>query len=86
MLFLPIFCWAQNANVFIKILDVKGQQINGDAMVKGYERNITVISFASAGKNNSQLTFNMNVTGVSADLKRAMSAGSLLVNGVLTVT
>lgn len=86
LLLLPLVSTAQKSNTYIKLTDAGGQQIKGDAMEKGHERSIMVLSFASAGKNNAQLTFNMNVTGASADLKRAMGSGSLLLNGVLTVT
>lgn len=85
LLLFPLIAAAQQTDTYIKLTDASGQQIKGDAVVKGFERNITVLSFASAGKNNAQLTFNMNLTGASADLKRAMSSGALLPNGILTV-
>ncbi|HSN61726.1 MAG TPA: hypothetical protein VLR49_12375, partial [Ferruginibacter sp.] len=58
LLLLPLITAAQQTNTYIKLTDAGGQQIKGDAMVKGYERSITALSFASGGKNNSQLTFN----------------------------
>jgi type VI protein secretion system component Hcp len=86
LLFLPIAALAQKQDVFIKLTDAGGQQIKGDAVTKGFERSMIVLSFNTAGKNNAQLSFNMNVTGASADLKRAMGSGALLPNGTLTVT
>lgn len=85
LLFLPVTALAQKQETYLKLTDASGQQIKGDATAKGFERSIYVLSFAAAGKNNSQLSFTMNITGASADLKRAMNNGSLLTSGVLTV-
>lgn len=84
-LFFPIAATAQKQETLIKLTDAAGQQIKGDAVIRGFEKCIYVLSFAAAGKNNSQLSFSMNISGASADLKRAMSTGSLLPNGLLTV-
>ena len=86
LLFFPIAALAQKQETYIKLTDASGQQIKGDATTKGFERSIYALSFAAAGKNNSQLSFSMNITGAGADLKRAMGSGSLLQNGTLTVT
>jgi type VI protein secretion system component Hcp len=86
LLLFPLTALAQKQDVYLKLTDASGQQIKGDAVTKGYERTVGVLSFSTAGKNNAQLSFNMNVTGTSADLKRAMSSGTLLPNGILTVT
>jgi type VI protein secretion system component Hcp len=86
LLLLPVVSVAQKTDVFIKLTDANGQQIKGDALLKGFERNITALSFTTGGKNNSQLTFSMNVTGATADLKRAMGNGMVLPAGMLTVT
>lgn len=85
LLFLPFTAISQKQETFIKLNDAAGQLIKGDAVTKGFERSISVLSFAAAGKNNAQLTFSMNITGASADLKRAMNSGSLLPSGILTV-
>jgi len=85
LLILPIVSVAQKTETYLKLIDAGGQQIKGDAMVKGFERCIAVLSFASAGKNNSQLSISMNITGASADLKKAMTNGILLTDGILTV-
>jgi|GEM_PF-1018570 len=85
LLILPIVSAAQKTETYLKLIDAGGQQIKGDAMIKGFERNISVLSFASAGKSNNQLSFSMNITGAAADLKKAMTNGSLLMNGTLTV-
>ena len=86
LLLLPFFSLAQKMDVFIKLADAKGQQIKGEAVLKGFERWITATSINSGGKNNSQLNFTMNISGASADLKRALSSGELLLNGQVTVT
>jgi len=86
LLLLPFIAAAQKTDVFLKLTDATGQPIKGDVVVKGYERSIGILSFSNGGKNNSQLTFNMSVSGSSADLKRAMGSGSLLPAGTLTVT
>src|SRR5690349_20651511 len=86
LLLLPFMAAAQRTDVYLKLTDAAGQLIKGDATMKGYEKNIGILSFTSSGKNNTQLTFSMTITGASADLKRAMSNSSLLQNGVLTIT
>lgn len=86
ILLLPFAAFAQQSNTYLKLTDASGQPIKGDVTTKGHEKSIAVLSFNSSGKNNSQLTFSMNITGASADLKRAMTNGSLLPNGILTVT
>ncbi len=86
LLLFPITAIAQKQETFIKLTDAAGQQIKGDVVTKGFERSMGVLSFASSGKNNAQLSFSMSVTGASADLKRAMGSGSLLQNGIVTVT
>lgn len=86
LLLSPLFSFAQKQDVFLKLTDANGLQIKGDAVTKGYEKSIAVLSFAQAGKNNSQLSFSMNISGAGADLKKAMNNGSLLQNGTLTVT
>ncbi len=86
ILLLLVFPMVSIGQTYIKLADPSGQPIKGDATTKGFEKNIIVLSFAPSGKNNAQLSFTMNVTGASADLKRAMGSGSLLPNGTLTVT
>ncbi len=86
LLLSPIFSFAQKTDVFIKLTDVKGQQIKGEAVLKGFERWIGATSINSGGKNNSQLDFTMNISGASADLKRTLASGELLLNGQVTVT
>jgi type VI protein secretion system component Hcp len=85
LLLLPFTSVAQKTDVYIKLTDATGQQIKGDVITKGFERNIGALSFASSGKNNTQLSFTMSIGGAAADLKRAVASGSLLLNGVLTV-
>lgn len=83
--FIPFFAIAQKQEVFLRLTDASGRQINGDALARGYERNINVITNAGGGKNNTQLSFTMNIIGASADLKRVMASGELLTNGQLSV-
>lgn len=85
LMFLPITLLAQKQEVYLKLTDAAGMQIKGDAVTRGFERSIYILSFGSGGKNNSQISFNMNVIGASADLKRAISNAVLLPNGILTV-
>ncbi len=78
LLLSPFLSVAQTTNVFIKIFDTKGQQINGEAVTKGFEKWIQATSTSSTGKNNTQFSFTMLVCGASADLKKAMAANELL--------
>lgn len=82
LLFLvPVLATAQKSNAVIRLTDAGGKQINGDAVIKGMERSINVLSANSGGKNNTQFSFTMNVIGASADLKRAMANGEFLTTG-----
>jgi type VI protein secretion system component Hcp len=85
LLFLPIIALAQKQDVYIKLTDANGMQIKGDAVLKGFERSMQALTINSGGKNNTQFSFTMNVTGASADLKRAMNSGEFLASGLVTV-
>jgi type VI protein secretion system component Hcp len=85
LLFLPIIALAQKQDVYIKLTDANGMQIKGDAVLKGFERSMQALTINSGGKNNTQFSFTMNVTGASADLKRAMNSGEFLTSGLVTV-
>ena len=85
LLVLPVFSFSQSQQVFIKLTDNSGQLIKGEAVLKGYERAIEAITMNSTGKNNTQLDFTMQVSGASADLKRAMNGGQRLSSGEVTV-
>ena len=74
-LLLPLFGVSQKNDVFIRLTDSRGQQIKGDAVLKGFENWVGATSINSSGKSNTQLNFTMNVIGASADLKRAMTNG-----------
>ena len=50
LLLLPLVSAAQKTNTYIKLTDASGQQIKSDAMERGFERNIGVLSFAAAEK------------------------------------
>lgn len=85
LLFTPILSIAQKADVFIKLTDAKGQQIKGESVAKGFEGWILAATTSSTGKNNTQFSFTMNISGASADLKRAMASGELLMTGQVNV-
>jgi type VI protein secretion system component Hcp len=85
LLLLPLFCASQKTDVFIKLTDARGQQIKGDAVLKGFERWIGATTITSGGKNNTQCSFTMAVSGASADLKKAIANGEVLINGQVTV-
>ena len=86
LLLFPIATFSQKQAVYIKLTDARAQQIKGDALLKGFERWLQAATISSSGKNNSQVNFTMNISGASADLKRALSNGELLPNGQVTVT
>ena len=85
LLFIPIIAAAQKQDVYIKLTDAKGVQIKGDATLKGFERSMQALTINSSGKNNTQFSFTMNVSGASADLKKAMNNGEFLLSGLVTV-
>src|SRR4029077_5940194 len=78
LLLSPFHSFSQNSDVFIKLTDARNQQIKGESVTKGYERWIQATSINSGGKNNSQLSFTMQVSGASADLKKSLASGDLL--------
>lgn len=85
LLLTPLFSLAQKQDVYVKLTDAKGSPINGDVVARGFERQMYALSLATAGKNNSQLNFTMDITGASADLKKAMANGEWLMAGQVTV-
>ena len=85
LLLTPFLSFAQSQNIYVKLTDAGGKQINGDVVMKGYEKNMQALSFSQGGKNNTQLSFTMNISGASADLKKAMASGAFLLNGQITI-
>jgi type VI protein secretion system component Hcp len=85
LLLTPFISLSQKTDVYVKLTDAKGQQIKGDAVVKGFERWIGATTISSGGKNNTVLSFTMPVSGASADLKRALATEELLLTGQATV-
>jgi type VI protein secretion system component Hcp len=85
LLLIPGFCIAQQNDVFIKLTNTSGQQIKGEAVLKGFENWLGATTISGAGKNNTQLAFTMTVNGASADLKKAMANGELLLTGQVSV-
>src|SRR5262245_49807307 len=85
LLLAPLFSFAQKTDVFIKLTDSRSQLIKGTAILKGYENWIGATTLNSGGKNNTQLSFTMAVSGASGDLKRALANGEVLLGGQVTV-
>ena len=85
LLFSPFFGIAQKTDVFIRLTDAKGQQIKGDAVMKGFENWLGATTFNTASKTNTLLSFTMTVNGASADLKKAAANGEILVSGQVSV-
>jgi len=85
LLLSPFFSFSQNSDVFIKLTDARSQQIKGESVTKGYERWIQATSVNAGGKNNTQLSFTLQISGASADLKKAMASGELLSKGEMYV-
>jgi len=85
LLLSPFWGLAQKSDVFIKLTDAKGLQIKGDVVLKGFENSLGATSLTTAGKNNTQLNFTMTVNGASAELKKALANGELLLNGQVSV-
>jgi type VI protein secretion system component Hcp len=84
LLLSPFLAVAQKNEVFIRLIDAKGQQIKGESVLKGFENWLGATSLNTSGKSNTQLSFTMVVNGASADLKRALANGGLL-NGQVAV-
>ena len=76
---------AQTSKVYIKLTDQAGMQIKGECTTKGFERWIEALTINSGGKNNTELSFTMNITGSSAALKKAMGSSETLLNGLVSV-
>ena len=85
LLLAPLISWSQKQDVYIKLTDVKGSPINGDVTVRGFEKNLYALTIATSGRNNSQVSFTMEITGASAELKKAMSNGEFLMTGLVSV-
>lgn len=85
LLIIPAMSFAQRQDVYIKLTDSQGLQIKGDAVTRGFERWMQALTVNSGGKNNTQLSFTMTISGASAELKRAMANGESLMNGQVNV-
>ncbi len=82
---LPLIGFSQTQDTYIRLTDVNGKQINGNATMKGFEKWIQASSLTPGGKNNVQLSFTTGITGASAELKKAMLQGEFLLNGQVSV-
>jgi len=76
---------AQKPDVYLKLTDAGGQLIKGDVVTKGFEKWMAATTITSGGKNNTQLNFTMAISGASADLKKALANGELLLTGQVSV-
>lgn len=85
LLLIPVLASAQKQEVYIKLTDAGGKQISGDATMKGFEKWLQTLTINSGGKNNTQLNFSMNITGASADLKKALAGKESLLTGQVSV-
>lgn len=84
LFFIPFAAAAQKQQIFINLIAANGQPIKGDGVTRGFERTIEGLSSSSGGKNNSQFSFTMNISGAAADLKKAMNANEFLTSGLIT--
>ncbi len=82
---LPFLVFAQSRDAFVKLTDANGLVIKGDALERFYEGTITAFTINSSGKNNTQVNFTMNISGASATLKKSMTSGLFLQNGLVSV-
>lgn len=85
LLLLPLFCFSQKAGTYIRLTNSKGQVIKGESVARGFEGCILASAINSGGKNNTQLSFSMNVSGATADLKSALANGEILSGGLVSV-
>jgi type VI protein secretion system component Hcp len=83
VLLFPLFALCQTNQTYLKITDANGQMIKGSAVTKGFENAIQVTSMSAGGKNNTQISITMPVTGASADFKSALMNGKILPKGDL---
>jgi len=81
----PLLSFAQKTDMFVKLTDSRNQPIKGEGMLKGYERWIVATTLTAGGKNNNQVNFTMAVGGASADLKRALATGEVLLSAQVNV-
>lgn len=84
LFFSPFISVAQRTETYLKLVNASGLQLKGDAVTKGFEKWLFITSSSQGGKNNTQLTFTMNISGASADLRKAVSTGEFLNTGDLT--
>jgi type VI protein secretion system component Hcp len=83
---IPSISFSQRQENYAKFINSSGIQIKGDAVTRGFERWITVLSNSNGGKNNTEVTFTMNISGACADLRNANTNGVNLQKGELTTT
>ncbi|MBK8952625.1 MAG: type VI secretion system tube protein Hcp [Chitinophagaceae bacterium] len=84
LLLIPSISFAQKQTTYAKLINASGVQIKGDAVTKGFERWITALSNSNGGKNNTEVTFTMNISGACADLRNANTNGEILQKGELS--
>ena len=84
--FLFFFLASDAQDIFVRLTDMKGKQIVGTSVTRGYEKTLPAFSMTSAGKNNAQITFTTTISGASAELIKAKAQGEYLMNGQITVT
>lgn len=83
---LPAICFSQKQETFIKLTNSSGKQVNGLSVKRGFERWINAVSFSTAGRNNSEITFTMPVSNASVELKAIANSKDALSKGQVTVS
>ena len=81
----PALCFSQKQDTYLRLVDANGKQIIGESFSRGFEKQIQAFTSSAGGKNNTQLSFTMSISGASADLKKALASGDFLQNGLVTV-
>ncbi|MBN8864933.1 MAG: type VI secretion system tube protein Hcp [Sphingobacteriales bacterium] len=84
-LLFPLVSLARQQQIYIKLTDASGRSINGTAVARGFENTIEAQTVNAGGKDNRAISFTMNISGASADLRKAMMDGSFLSTGLITV-
>jgi len=86
LVIIPAISFAQRQETYAKLINASGMQIKGDAVTKGFERWIIALTNSNGGKNNTEVTFTMNISGACADLRNANINGEILQKSELTTT
>jgi type VI protein secretion system component Hcp len=75
---------AQIPGVYLNIANSNGSMITGSSQLKGYEKWIQSLTFATGGTNNSTVDFTMSISGASAEFMAAMNRVYFLPKGTIS--